>query len=213
LGSLPIEHPVTEGSFLIFAGKRWAVVSVDDKRKVIDLKPTKAGRPPMFGGSGAKVHKRVREAMRDVYSGIDHYPFLDASAKELLLEGRHFFSTMSLNEQSVVCSGQNVLLFCWAGDRSIHTLMLQLMQLGFKISKDNFVLTIENVGQDRVFDCLQSLAETGPCDPNLLAASVRNKALEKYDHFLTEELLTIDYASKYLDSQGAFELVNTIIGS
>ncbi|MCB2181227.1 MAG: DEAD/DEAH box helicase [Desulfobulbaceae bacterium] len=211
LGSLPIEYPVTEGSYLIFAGRRWVVVAVDSQRKVIELTPTKAGKPPMFGGHGARVHKRIRSAMLDIYSGADQFSFLDAKSRKLLLEGRQNFHSMGLARRSVVQAGEDVLLFCWDGDQSIYTLLLQLMNEGFRVEKSNFVLSIENKSEEEVFNILEEILASGISDEKYLASRVRNKITEKYDHFLAEELLTIDYASKFLNSNGAKKLVESIV--
>jgi ATP-dependent Lhr-like helicase len=44
LGTLPVVNPVTEGSFLIFAGRRWRVMDVDQEKRVIGLAPAGGGR-------------------------------------------------------------------------------------------------------------------------------------------------------------------------
>ena len=60
LGSLPISFALVPDSFMIFAGRRWRIRSVEDAQKVISVLPAPAGRPPLFaGGSGALIHGRV----------------------------------------------------------------------------------------------------------------------------------------------------------
>ena len=47
-------------------------------------------------------------------------------------------------------------------------------------------------------------------DAHQLARSVANKATGKYDLFLTNELMSADYASSKLDTEGAFNSIKII---
>jgi ATP-dependent Lhr-like helicase len=67
LGTLPISHPLSEGSYIIFAGQRWRVRSIDVERRIVDLEPSPAGRAPRFTGGGADVNERIRQEMKAVY--------------------------------------------------------------------------------------------------------------------------------------------------
>ena len=51
-GSIPVDYPVLIGSLLIFAGRRWRVVDVDSRSRVIELTRSRGGRPPSFAGGG-----------------------------------------------------------------------------------------------------------------------------------------------------------------
>ena len=210
LGSLPITYPVAEGSYIIFGGRRWKVVSVDAHGKVIDLQPTSAGRAPMFGGTGAWVHDRVREEMRRVYTDTEAPGFLDGQAFDLLAEGRENFRRMGFDRSSVIQDGKDAVVFCWAGDLAANTLMLQLWLRGFKVAREDLALTVENASTADIRRHLRQLAEAGRGNVQLLAAQVRNKEHEKYDHFLTQNLQALDYASRFLDGQGAWEVAARI---
>ena len=88
LGALPIVNPVAEGSFLIFAGRRWRVVAVDQEKHVIDLAPAAGGRVPIFNsGARGDVHDHVRAEMRDIYARSDVPSYLDAPAADLTPDG------------------------------------------------------------------------------------------------------------------------------
>jgi hypothetical protein len=54
---------------------------------------------------------------------------------------------------------------------------------------------------------LRELAAQGPADGVQLAMSVANKSTEKHHVFLNEELLSMDYASARLDTEGAWHAV------
>jgi len=46
LGTLPVTSPLEPGSYIIFAGRRWQVESLDMERRTILVAPAKGGRPP-----------------------------------------------------------------------------------------------------------------------------------------------------------------------
>jgi ATP-dependent helicase Lhr and Lhr-like helicase len=49
-------------------------------------------------------------------------------------------------------------------------------------------------------------------DPAALAATIANKATEKHDRWLDEELLAADYARRALDRVGAWRAARAILG-
>jgi ATP-dependent Lhr-like helicase len=65
LGSIPISRPITPGQRLIFGGRRWRVLDVDPKSKVILVSADRGGTPPSFDGSAGSVGDRVRQDERD----------------------------------------------------------------------------------------------------------------------------------------------------
>src|SRR6202030_1448400 len=50
LGTLPIVAMLVPGTTIIFSGRRWRVVAVNDPQKTIIVSPSKSGVPPPFGG-------------------------------------------------------------------------------------------------------------------------------------------------------------------
>ncbi len=89
LGSMPITRPLTAGSFLVFAGRRWEVIEFNQSEKLVDVRPSKGGSVPKFdGGMGFGIHDRVRKEMREVLGSSTPVPFLDAQGQQLLREAR-----------------------------------------------------------------------------------------------------------------------------
>ena len=58
---------------------------------------------------------------------------------------------------------------------------------------------------------MRALLKEGVPDAYELARSVANKATEKYDNFLTDELLSADYAASKFDAEGAFKVLTSIM--
>ena len=124
LGTLPVTYPLVIDSFVIFAGRRWKVMSVDEERRVAELTPAAGGRVPWFVNGGALIHDRVRQEMRRVYLDSGMPSFLDANGRELLAEARSTFSRMELDRHFLLPQGRNTWIFPWVGDRALNTLGL-----------------------------------------------------------------------------------------
>ncbi len=67
LGVLHVTTPTEVGSLVIFAGRRWKIVSVDDQAALIQVEPSRGGRAPKFAGGRAEIHDEVRRRMRVWY--------------------------------------------------------------------------------------------------------------------------------------------------
>ncbi|HEY9641440.1 MAG TPA: DEAD/DEAH box helicase, partial [Coleofasciculaceae cyanobacterium] len=135
LGTLPIEYPLIEGSFLIFAGKRWQVLSVDRQHRVVDVIQAAAGRVPYFGGEPGLVHDRIRQEMFTLYTTEEMPVFLDATAADLLMEARANFLSYGLDHRQLIAHGHQTLLFPWAGSLVMHTLLIQLLARGLEVEQ------------------------------------------------------------------------------
>jgi len=214
LGTLPISHPLSDRSYIIFASQRWRVLSVDVEQRVVQLEPSPAGRVPRFTGGGvAEVHERVRQEMKAVYESSEVPAFLDPMARMLLNEGREAFSRYQLARKSLVEYASNVALFCWAGDRALDTILMQLRARDLPVWRDGLTIVVEDTGANWLSQHLRALAAEGPADATELAGTVENKLLEKHHLFLSEELLSLDYASRRFDSEGAWQALVRVVAT
>lgn len=196
LGTLPVDFAVVEGSTIIFAGKRWRVTGVDPAAKVVEVTPDPKGQAPKFAGSPGLLHDRVAEKMRAIYRGGVMPAYLDATARQLLAEGRTNYRLRGLDATSVLGLGPSqTLILPWRGTIGTETLALSLTALGFRASAhDHVVVEVRNdVGA--VQRGLSALASQGAPDPWQLASLMRNLNREKYHHWLNHELKCIDAAS------------------
>lgn len=211
LGTLPIDRPVAIDSFLIFSGRRWQVVNVDSRKKLIELKQAQAGKAPQFeGGDFGWVHDRIRQEMYDVYIGDDMPSFLDAKAKQLLVEARENFRRYCLDKNRVVSRGNYTDLFCWAGDGKTETIAALLRLRGVEAFREGFFLEVK-LSADALRDHLQALVTQESIDPLVLAKSIPNKASEKYDLFLSDDFMCADYATSKLDVAGAIGIIKNFL--
>jgi len=211
LGTLPIDYPLSEGALLIFAGRRWRVLSVDNDQRVVELTRATAGRPPLFSGTGAPVHDRVRQEMLAIYREPTLPAFLDATARDLLGEARANFARYQLDQRMLLPWGEDTLLFPWTGDRMLGTIAIALTSRGLEVSQDGIALTVAKRVPQEIREQLEVLTAEEPPDPRTLAPVVDNKRAEKYDWALSDELLNATYAARSLDPPGAWRAMRQMI--
>jgi ATP-dependent helicase Lhr and Lhr-like helicase len=203
LGTIPIEHPVIPGQFLIFAGKRWEVLSVDGTKKLIQVRQADAGRLPTFGGTPGTIHGAIRKEMYRLYQCNEVPPFMNPEAVTLFGEGRDNFKRLGLYKESMLSDGTDTLMFLWEGDSVVHTVSTLLVQKGVRANVSHGIVTASDVDPTGLKKSLELLASEKHVDAIQLAHSVPNKLHEKHDWYLSEDLLDREFASRALDIDGA----------
>jgi ATP-dependent Lhr-like helicase len=213
LGTLPVSdrQPLRPGSLMIFAGRRWRIVGVDPGPRVVDLVAAPGGRPPRFGGTGALVHDRVRQEMLAVYRTGSVPAYLDATAAELLAEGRRHFACYGLDDRTVIDDGLESYVFPWAGDRVLHTIAAAVMPEGLDVSVAGLALAVAGADAVEISALFGDLARRPTPDPVVLAAAVANRTVDKYDELLSDELLAAGYAARTFDCPGAWKFLRQFV--
>jgi len=213
LGSMPITRPLLPGSFVIFGGRRWQVLSISQEDLVIEVQPASAGTLPSFdGGSGAVIYDQVREEMREVLRAGEPVRFLDKAAQRLLLEARETYRRLGLEDSWCRQAGNHVQLLLWKGDRIQDTLLLMLHAKGFSGMNEGICVTVSNTTVDKVAAALKEIVAAGPVDAIELAATVQNKARQKWDLLLPADLLDASFASDSLEANGTLEAIKSVAG-
>jgi ATP-dependent helicase Lhr and Lhr-like helicase len=199
LGSLPVDRPILPGTLLIFNGHRWRVLGIDTAQRIIELVSSGAGKPPVFPGAGGEIADQVRRAMKDLYRSDAIPRYLDRAAQTMLTEGRATFHRLGLADQAIIGWGHETLLFPWRGDRIMNTLSVVLASLGLRAGQEGVCLAVTGTTPAELWNLLQHLAAQPPPDPLALADTVRAKAHDKYDRYLSEDLLNLAHAARALD--------------
>lgn len=189
LGTLPLEQMILPGQTIIFAGRRWLVLSVDADARVVLVKPSNAALPPLFGGDGGALHDRVADTMREVLASDDVPVYLDEVARGLLLAARAQFERLGLRDGSILQVGKGVILLPWVGTRRLETFGAALLTRRFKASAGRHCVEVDECDVATIGRVLGTMATGGPPDGASLAAVVPKPALAKYDEHLSEALL------------------------
>lgn len=211
IGSMPISVGIKIDDNLIFAGRKWMIVGVDEPAKIIQLAPGTGKRPPRFFGSCGRVHRVVREKMLDVYMGSGIPEFLDTGAQSLLHEGRVNFHLHQLDSRCIYDQGAETFMLHWSGDREAETIRFLLELRGVRVGVGGGYLSAR-AGPSEVKENLAAILQgPQPSEPEL-AGLVSNKALEKYDWALSDELLTMEYAARHLSVQHSLPVIEALLG-
>lgn len=195
-------------SQIILAGKRWNVERVDEKSKNIYVTSIKTGGSIAFASDMPEIDEIITNKMRDIYLSDDIYPYLDVATETHaeLIKAREYFKEKELD---VKCyEGQT--LFTWAGAKVNRTVAL-MCKLLLEKNLDYNHLMIHGITPN---DISYILAQPKVIGEQLAALVPRfEKEKQKYDHFLSEELLNHEFANTYLDIDKAWKLLEEMAES
>ncbi len=203
LGTLSPLHPPTVGDFLIFAGRRWSIDSIDADAEVIDVTPAPAGKLPTFDAGPIPMSNAARDAMVAVYEGVDVPPWLDLTARQLLSEARAAWHRANLSRNMVLDVGSTTIVLPWVGDQALDTARLMLQSHNVVAELVGPALYVKAVSPgDLAAVSSRILAGEHP-DAFDSAALMGRYKLDKWDWVLSDELLTRANAARCIDMDGA----------
>lgn len=209
LGTLPLSRPLLPEQGLIFAGRGWRVLDVDEQARKINVRPDKGGAPPCFDSGGIQVHDRVRQEMRALLDEDADEPvlFLDDTAQALLAEARACYRDARLDESPWLLDGDECLWLTWRGDAVNNTLALMLNRVGLKATPEGVAIAVRGAAPEELPALLHALRHRPAPDVQSLLAEAKNLQQEKWDWALPEALLFKSYASSWLDVPGAMAVL------
>jgi len=215
LGTLPISMVLTQDMTIVFSGRRWRILRIHDREKIIEVTSDRVGKPLSFGGEGGLLHDRVVAEMRNVLKGTEVPVYLDAMATELLEDARVTFQRLNLDETYVVKIGErHALIATWVGTIKSSTLALVLSGMGYSVDcYDGFLDVTWTSELPPVMIALSQIAHS---DASICQQSISPKATlqtEKFHRFLSTDLLMEDAASSRLDFEAMPTLARTLISS
>lgn len=200
VGQVPGENPFSPGEMLMLAGRRWRIVEVDTARRELSVRPARGGNPPIFGGELKPPSDGVVEEMRRVWEDLSIPAYLDATAKQHLVEARTMYDRLGLRGASVARHDGQMLLFPWVGERKQQALILALIEADLEPVPLGVAVGVSAEKESALVSKLSSLESGPPPDAVTLATLVENKEVEKFDSFLGDELLTLSWARDRIDT-------------
>lgn len=211
LGTVPITQPLYEGVLLIFAGKRWRVLSIDDRSHIVELVRAAGGNPPMFGGDPAMIGGRVRSEMTRVYQDQAEPAWLDNTGRQLLAEARAAWQRLGLTCTTVIAAGNDVIILPWTSDHALFTTVIILRSAGLDAAVEGPAVAVSAASTADVATVIEKLLSSQPPDPVQLAAGIENKLLDKWDWALEDSLICEADAARRLDIPGAWALLDKVL--
>lgn len=207
LGALPIDNVMTPGMLLIFSGRRWEILEIDDREKVILVKPAAGGNPPIFGGDPGDIHDVVIERMFELFVDDAVPIYLDATAKQLLLEARIEYRRLDLDQTRLVrVSDHMTLLATGKGSVTTTTLALALRTNGLPAETYDGFLLVDQRDSESQIDLRSALAELGQQSQDLQVPDDATLAFEKFHPYLERPLLVKDALSGRLATTAMVKL-------
>jgi ATP-dependent Lhr-like helicase len=213
IGQVPGENPFSPGEMLMLGGRRWRIVEVDVKRRELSVRPARGGNPPTFGGDMRPPSEGVVQEMRRVWEDLSIPAYLDARAKEHLVQARTMYDRLGLRGASAARHDGQLLLFPWAGERRQRALVLALVQAELEPAPLGIVVSVSAHKESELVAALSGMAAGPAPDAMALAALVENKEVEKFDSFLGDDLLTLAWARDRIDAEGLPVLATGLLTS
>ena len=215
LGTIPTVMPLVPDTTIIFSGRRWRIVAIHDRDKVVEVAEDATGRPPPFGGDLVGiVDDPVVARMRSVLEAESVPRYLDQEATELLREGRSTYRRLELARRHVVDLGDNHhLLATWDGTIRTTTLALALRSHGFTVAIHDGFLDVKDrrPEHDRLTSILSMLAvEPGP-DGTDLASGMSAIESEKFHRYLSRDLLILDVVASKMAPDAVPEMARRLL--
>ncbi len=190
LGTIPISNTVAKGNLVVFAGRRWEILGVDDKSHVLEVAPHKGGRVPRFDSTGAEeTNTRLLVEMRRVYESDDVPEYLNEPAKALLVQARDAYRRSGLERVNVLDTGTATHLFPWLGSAATSVIAVSLAKLGVRAAPNGLGVSIPGIGIERAMDVLVKLAAFTSEDLAQIEENALGLCTAKYDKYVPEALL------------------------
>jgi ATP-dependent Lhr-like helicase len=199
IGQVPVENPIVPGQYLILGGRRWQVTDIYPERREILVRQSRGGKPPTFGGEKPIPTDEVIKEMRRLYADVPQPAFLDATAKRFISEGRVTFDKNGLRSHTTIHYAGTIYLIPWVGGRQLNSLYLTLSAAGAEPTPLGIAISVPSRFETIVYDTLSAIRGGHVPTALELAKTVEQKAQEKYDYLLNEDLLNMAYAADKID--------------
>ena len=215
LGTLPVDGILTPGMMIVFSGRRWRIVDIHDRDKVVEVVADRSGTPPPFGGTGGVVHDRVAKKMMEVLA-VEHLPvYIDGVAAELLRRARSEFTRLDFANRPVCRIGERShLIATSSGTVKTSTLALALKAKGYTTEvHDAFLYVRYDEDVPPVEDALVDFTRLSRPDAGDFLSGKENLLSEKFHPYLSPDLLRCDAVGSRLDFDSLPELAGRLVAA
>ncbi|MBR5817300.1 MAG: DEAD/DEAH box helicase [Clostridia bacterium] len=203
-----ITNPVPVGDRFALAGRVWETLEVDVPRRLIFVKAVEGKMEISWPGDSGEIHTKLLLAMRDVLLGDKEYPYLGENARARLENARRVAQNSGMDKRTVVfLGGQSYVFFPWLGTRSFRT-MRRLMQkyageLGISDVQSQGCCYITFKARDKragegLLSAIENIISRDGLDTRTLVSDGECPVMDKYDEYISAELLRDAYASDRL---------------
>jgi len=203
LGEIESAALPKDGDVFTLDGRNWRVKSINRVLRVVNVMPAPAGSPPTFRGDPVEWHTMLLQEMRAVLMDADEPPYVDKAGRLLLSAIRTVARKARLESRTVIQSPEGTHWLPWLGTAGMHAIQLYCLAYEHRrpeVDRLSFFFPGMAIPE---FKSLLGRFLDPEVDPVRLAAEMKNKCYERFDHFLPERLLDRVNAQEKLDMDGA----------
>jgi ATP-dependent Lhr-like helicase len=208
IGNISIAPSI--GQQVSLAGRTWRVEEIDEKRRLVWVKPIEGiGGISWRGTTGVQIHTKVLQRMRQVLQEKIEYPYLLEKARSRLFSARQLAQREGITDSKIIALTENEFcLFPWLGTRAFATLervinywLRQSVDIQKIKAVSPYYFLIKLGKNSEIDDFMTALIEICKKDLTVedLVASGEAPKLQKYDDFIPQNLRRKALARDYLD--------------
>ena len=192
-----------EGDQILLAGKRWNIISIEEKKKRIIVQPGRKRKDAIFETSCGIVSSEIHKKMRQIYENKKVPTYLNETGANLLYEAYNYYD--------IITKDKNIL-FLFQGSKITNTLKGILKSK--KITWEDFEIGIKlnRISKDEIIEMFNQFSFSKKYFINIISEMCREeKTLRKYDFLLPEVFLDKMYLYDKFDVEGLKEFIKTKI--
>ena len=190
---------------LIFAGQRWMIETIDDRRRTIRVLPDFRKRVPKWFGSPQPVHREVRTRMAHIFGEGTSLVLDDAQA--IVDDARFWYDRLGIASAPLLEDGSQSLLFTFGGTIETATLAALLRREDLDADEAGAAIAVQHkrdglTRRDELEDILSRIVGSSP-EPVDLVPLLAPRRRPKFHDLLPERLQTKELAQDAVDLDGA----------
>jgi ATP-dependent Lhr-like helicase len=201
IGKIPPDRLPPKGENLLLGGRRWVVTDVIPAELTVVVLPSNNLKPPYFISSGMGTGDKIARQMKLLLEQQEVPAYLDENAKLLLGAARQIARLSgAVGGSGFVMEEKGVRFFPWAGSKIHTTLWACAKSQGLTVAGDRLSILYRDLSLGQVRSHLDSVVKCPP-DSTALAELLPMKAVQKFDSYLSGDLLNEANAKRLLEIQ------------
>jgi ATP-dependent Lhr-like helicase len=211
IGKIPPDRLPPKGENLLLGGRRWIVTDVIPAELTVIVLPSNNLKPPYFTSSGMGTGDKIARQMKVLLEQQEIPAYLDDNAKLLLGAARQMAKVAgAVGGNGFVMEEKGIRFFPWAGSKIHTTLWAFAKSQGLTVAGDRLSILYRDLSLEQVREHFKSIVKCPPDSPSL-AELLPMKAIQKFDSYLSTDLLNMANSKRLLEVKGASDLVSQVL--
>lgn len=203
IGTIANGLGLTIGGYLILSGKRWKIIEIYENKEIL-VEPSKGKKLPIFDATSfPETEKEIRTKMLQILKDFKEYSYLDKNATKMLTKARYYYNLIPKLEENLFKEGTSLVWFTWTStsiNLTLYAILTYFLKLNVTLRDEALIL--KETTKEELKNKLLEIDNNYPTALEI-AALIPLKRIEKYDVFLTDELLSYSFAQNNLNLEEA----------